>query len=83
MSGGDYERAMQYANAQPDFAGGWIDLGATARNNPGVTTNPNDRYREAVVVAAFTGDSARHQVELERLWGGPVCVVQRSRTRAR
>ena len=49
------------AQAQPDFAGMWM--------------NGADPAPAGLYTVAFTGDLARHQAELSRLWGGPFCVT--------
>lgn len=50
--------AEDYAHAQPDFAGTWID--SLARPN--------------ILTFSFTGDLERHEAALRQLWGGPLCV---------
>ncbi|SEF14974.1 hypothetical protein [Jiangella alba] len=56
--------AEDYAYAQPDFAGTWIDSFA----------RPN------ILTFSFTGDLERHETALRGLWGGPLCVTGAERT---
>lgn len=57
------------ARAAPDFAGIWM----WGRHGPG---------ERDVFTVAFTGDLARHRAELEEVWGGPLCVIERDHTLA-
>ncbi|SDT68519.1 hypothetical protein [Jiangella sp. DSM 45060] len=56
--------AEDYAYAQPDFAGTWID--SLARPN--------------ILTFSFTGDLETHEAALRGLWGGPLCVTGAERS---
>jgi len=34
-------------------------------------------FGPVIVNAVFTGDRERHEVEMRKVWGGPLCVVER------
>jgi hypothetical protein len=76
------QAAMEYALAQPDYAGGWLDqslnpdLAAGLRSGAIVEEDPT----RLVLNEQFTGDLARHEQELRALFGGPLCVVAGVRT---
>lgn len=63
----DWNAATDYATAQPDVAGIWLDRHATMRDQ---RPDPN----HGVLNVSFTGDLVAHEAELRRLYGGPVCV---------
>lgn len=65
----DLQSAIADARGEPDFSGVWVD---EAESGPaqGLT----------ILSAAFTGDLDRHRAELAAVWGGPLCVVEHSRT---
>jgi hypothetical protein len=63
----DYEAIMKAISDAPDYAGSW-----GAGHVEGVAGQPLDQ----VLVAGFTGDIDRHRAELEKLWGGAICVTQ-------
>jgi hypothetical protein len=52
-----------YARQQPDYVASWITY---VEDTPGLV----------VFNAVFTGDAARHEAELRRVWDGPLCVVE-------
>ena len=68
------EPVSKAAEAEPDFAGLWLSylepMGGNVAEDPG----------EFVLNAAFTGDLARHEAELRRLWGGRLCVTRLQRS---
>ena len=70
----DLEPVTRAARAEPDFAGLWLSylepMGGNVAEDPG----------EFVLNAAFTGDLARHEAELRRLWGGRLCVTRLQRS---
>lgn len=61
----------QYVASQPDAGGWWGDPSI----NPNWPNGDNDP-RKVIVVATFTGDLARHETDLRKLWSGAVCVWQ-------
>lgn len=65
-----FERARKYAEAQPNFAGLWVDHL--------VKTPGEDRIQPGSFVAnfTFTSDLERHRAELETIYGGPLCVSE-------
>jgi hypothetical protein len=74
----DRQAATKAASAEPDFAGLWVDY--IDDFDPEA---PEDPGTEGMILnVAFTGDIDRHTAELGELWGGPLCVVQHTRTEA-
>ena len=65
-------RAITAARREPDFAGAWIDY----IDEPTEFTDPTD----TVLNLAFTGDLDRHERDIRRDWGGPLCVAEHERT---
>lgn len=65
-----FEAARTYAEAQPDFAGLWVDQLLA----PG--ERENEEHDPGVFVAnfTFTGDLDRHRAALAGIYGGPSCV---------
>jgi hypothetical protein len=66
------ERLPALAEAEPDFAGFWLDQPPDANNDP----------TRLVANVKFTGDLKRHERELRRVWGGALCVSAADRTQA-
>lgn len=68
------EPVSRVARAQPDFAGMWLSylepMGHNVAEEPG----------EFVLNVAFTGDLARHEIQLRQRWGGRLCVTRQQRT---
>ena len=70
--------ATSAAEAQPDYAGAWIDY----------ITEPADEEEmqpwgeNVVLVLAFTGDADRHEAEAREHWGGALCIWIHDRTNA-
>ena len=61
------ERVMRSARREPDFAGLWIDYleePAEFEDTP------------YVLNVAFTGDLERHEADIRKDWGGPLCVTE-------
>jgi hypothetical protein len=74
----DRQAATKAAGAELDFAGLWVDY--VDEFDPDA---PEDPGTEGLILnVAFTGDLDRHTTELRELWGGPLCVVQHTRTEA-
>lgn len=70
----DMQAARRTAQAEPDFAGLWIDY---------ITPEPDPEHPGPFVLnVAFTGTLERHRAELRDLWGGPLCVIRHERTYA-
>jgi hypothetical protein len=67
-----FEQVSTLAQAEPDFAGFWIDQPPDANNDP----------TRLVVNVRFTGDLERHERELRKVWGGALCVSPAERTQA-
>jgi hypothetical protein len=65
----DLQDAIAGARGESDFSGVWVD---EAESGPAQGLS--------VLSAAFTGDLDRHRADLAAVWGGPLCVVERSRT---
>jgi hypothetical protein len=66
----DFQAVEAAAQGAADYVGEWSD--GTTPVDGAVRLSP-----EAVRMFAFTGDAATHQAQLEAIWGGPICVVQR------
>jgi hypothetical protein len=65
----DLRSAAAGARDEPDFSGIWVDEAGSGPAE-GLT----------ILTAAFTGDLERHRADLSAVWGGPLCVVEHSRT---
>jgi hypothetical protein len=61
---GGLAAAGEYADAQADHAGTWID----------------SAVMPVVLNVRFTGDLERHEAALRELWGGPLCVIEAERS---
>lgn len=74
------ERANLLAEAEPDFAGSWIDQGYLPESgyDEGEANDP----QRFVLNMRFTGDLARHEAQLRAVWGGALCVSKADRTLA-
>ncbi len=68
----DWNRARIYAEAQPDFAGLWVDQ----LLKPGERENEEHDASTFVANFTFTGDLDEHRAALEKIYGGPACVSQ-------
>lgn len=63
----DDGRVHAYARSQPDYVASWV-----------THLEPDKlEFSPVLVNAVFTGDSELHEVELRKLWDGPLCVVER------
>jgi hypothetical protein len=87
LSMADQQAAYDYANAQPGLAASWVDQSVNPAY-PGSGPMSSDVAMKLndpslmVLVFAFTDDLDRHRGELERRWGGMLCVTQRPVPRA-
>jgi hypothetical protein len=68
--------AVNYANEQPDFGAAWLDRGTSFAG-----ARPDDA-NAGVLTFSFTGDLERHEAELRRRYGGPLCVVEAAHSQA-
>jgi hypothetical protein len=60
-------RVHAYARSQPDYVTSWV-----------THLKPEAfEFSPVVVNVMFTGSAARHEAEIEQLWDGPLCVVER------
>ncbi|MGW7369936.1 hypothetical protein ACWGI8_42570 [Streptomyces sp. NPDC054841] len=66
----DYERALQLAEKDPEFGGGWID---SRTGGDGAGT---------VLVMRFTRDLTGHEREIRKVWGGPLCLTTAAHSQA-
>lgn len=69
--------ALAHAQAQPDFAGAWIDQSinpASGSDRPDEAAM-NDPTR-LVLNLRFAGDLERHEAEVRRRWGGALCLSE-------
>jgi hypothetical protein len=72
---GDFENARAYAEAQPDYAGLWVDqLG-----RPGEGDFDPASF---VLNVRFTGGLEAHEADLQAVYGGPLCVSGAARSQA-
>lgn len=76
--GRDRLAATQAAEAEPDFAGAWIDYIV----EPTTEEEVQPYGENIVVVLAFTGDAKRHEAEAREHWGGALCIWTNGRTAA-
>lgn len=77
------DAARTYAQAQPDFAGLWVDQSI----NPAAGADPVDEFAmndptKLVLNVRFTGDLAAHEAALRSRFGGALCVSGAERTEA-
>ena len=63
----DARPAVAYARSQPDYVTSWVTHLEPAEAE----------YGPVIVNAVFTGDRERHEAEMRKVWGGPLCVVER------
>jgi hypothetical protein len=63
----DARPAAVYARSQPDYVTSWVTQLEPAKAE----------FGPVIVNAVFTGDRERHEVEMRKVWGGPLCVVER------
>ncbi|MEA2433311.1 MAG: hypothetical protein QOG54_768 [Actinomycetota bacterium] len=70
----DFQTTSRAAERESDFSGIWIDY----------IGEPEEGTDVAPFIAniAFTGDIARHETEARLTWGGPLCMIELSRTHA-
>ena len=68
--------ATRAAEAQPDFAGAWIDYIA----QPTDVEEMQGWGENVVLVLAFTEDAERHEAEAREHWGGALCIWIHDRT---
>jgi hypothetical protein len=72
------QAATAMVNADPDFAGLWVDqkvpsyVGSTPTNDPA----------KLVLNVRFTKDLARHEAAIRKVWGGSLCVSAAKRPQA-
>jgi hypothetical protein len=73
--------ALAYADAEPDFAGAWLDQSTNPASDDRQPDESamNDPAR-LVLNVRFTGDLERHEAEIRERWGGPLCVTEGART---
>jgi hypothetical protein len=69
------QAANTIANADPDFAGLWID-----QDPPPSGPSPMNDPTKLVLNVRFTKDLARHEAEIRRVWGGALCVSEARHT---
>jgi len=73
----DLFKVSDAAQKGPDFAGLWLT------NLVSLPPNADHQdLKEVVVNVTFTGDLARHEAELRKLWGGVLCVAQQKHSEA-
>ena len=72
--------ALEYAGAQPDYAGAWLDQSinpAAAEDQPDESAMNDPAL--LVLNVRFTGDLARHEAEIRAHWGGALCLTEAAR----
>ena len=65
--------AHAYARSQPDYVTSWVTHLDPAQLE----------FGPVIVNAVFTGDAERHESEITKVWGGPLCVIERDGPSAR
>lgn len=77
------QAANEYAVAQADYAGSWVDQSLNPAMadgfDPGDEAVANDPTM-LILNVRFTGDLERHSKELRVRWGGPLCVTAAEHT---
>jgi len=63
----DARPAAAYARSQPDYVTSWVTHLEPAKAE----------FGPVIVNAVFAGDRERHEAEMRKVWGGPLCVVER------
>jgi hypothetical protein len=63
----DARPAAAYARSQPDYVTSWVTHLEPAQAE----------FGPIIVNAVFTGDRERHEADMRKVWGGPLCVVER------
>jgi hypothetical protein len=69
----DIDPATAYARSQPDYITSWVTHLEPAELE----------FGPVILNVVFTADRERHEAELRKLWGGPLCVVERDVPSAR
>jgi hypothetical protein len=59
--------AHAYARSQPDYVTSWVTHLEPAKLE----------FGPVIVNVVFTGDAERHEAEIEKVWDGPLCVIER------
>ncbi len=72
------QAAVAYAQAQPDFAGLWVDQSINPSSDELGLNDPT----KLVLNVRFTGDLDRHETALRSRFGGALCVSEAERTEA-
>ncbi|MDE0801956.1 MAG: hypothetical protein OSA99_01410 [Acidimicrobiales bacterium] len=70
------DAAIAYAQAQPEFAGVWVDQSI----NPGTDELGMNDPAMLILNVRFTGDVDRHEAELRERFGGSLCVSEAEHT---
>lgn len=71
--------ASEYAEAQPDYAGTWVDESPFPAEE-GLDGVPVYDPARLVLNMRFTGDLERHETALREVWGGALCVSEAARS---
>jgi hypothetical protein len=77
--------ANEYARAQPDLGGLWVDQSINPALADGFDASDEGAANDPTLLVlnvAFTGDLARHERELRAIWGGPLCVSEAEHSQA-
>lgn len=72
--------AFEYANTQPDYAGGWLDQSINPASQEPIDESAMNDPAKLVLNLRFTGDLERHEAEVREVWGGALCVTEADRT---
>jgi hypothetical protein len=73
------QQALTLAEADPQFAGAWLDQGYLPASFSESMANDPGRL---VLNFRFTGDLARHEQQIRAVWGGALCLSPANRTLA-
>ena len=78
------DRAGNIAEEEPDFAGVWVDYYDSNPEDEAGKGIWGDSWADDRVILniAFTGSLKRHERELRKVWGGPLCLVKQEHTEA-
>lgn len=72
--------AFEYANGQPDHAGGWLDQSLNPASDEPIDEAAMNDPAKLILNLRFTGDLERHEAEVREVWGGALCVTEGEHT---
>lgn len=70
----NYQSMTTTVPTQQGYAGMWLDNSTPVDGRVVSLTNQ-------IITFAFTGNLAEHRAQIAAVWGGPICVIQHTRSR--